>query len=677
MRAIQCNNNAINIFFVELIMSKEPLGSPQPNPPTTASTPTPSGSATFTATSGASSSADRSNLSGGPSQITVGLEIEKYAITPSLSTRSNKTLSNNYHKLLDNTKKARIIKDLGIEQYFPDQANQTSHLCSIQIKDTESASPSYKPFMEVIFDDNSNMGQLEFVSVGKGILPYNQFISPKNLNNVKLATEQFHDVVKQHQKALAAPAPTPTREVLEESLESSVSPSAPSSPPTTVLETKNVNQEREYVPQSREAAHLKFVFPQNTDPIWRSSTLNSSEGTVHVTHTVPLDAKRTEQKDFIKETYPNGRNPFRSDFLTLVPKGGTAGGTLHTGTRTNYAPNPKTPTEFLLGPSNDPYIRDVRSNEALFPMSNIAEYVDKDLKAYKEVREGIIQKLQDPTNLAHGEEQQLLTSLKKLDRTIIHLQTRLHETLQEKSSGRVDKEATIAALNVAQSELKSSNLAEYNNGYKKLVSTLPYTVNDNTNRLMFNSTEEKLMPPIGNSYLVEHRDPNDKLVKLCKSEIMGKAPKQAIIETSKKEKKETNSELRSVSNAFRIIDVGPRSFKTKSISASATPNPSLSPTYAASSSSSNSQSTIRRVPSSSPSGSASTTASVASSSSSSPSAKGTRSLDVREEAALIGLSVRPFSVRTDHNVSSRTPVAPSTGISSPQQKEKNTEKVIS
>lgn len=288
------------------------------------------------------------------SNITVGLEFEVHRVLGLTKKEAQK-----YNEQLKKAKKARILKDLKIDN---DASKETSYLCRINYKG--------QPFMDVIFDDNSEKSRLEFISaVGNGVLPYKDFFNQKNLQLIKTAVEDFPKVIKELKKQ-------------------------------TKLQPKL--QPGQYVIKMRDC---QFEIPAYACDIFTKYKFEENKlrnaGTIHVTHTVPMNKEflgvSKIQEQFIKDTGGTHRKTFMDEVTSDI---------LATASRTHNSPNPKVPQEVLMANGGVviiqgkqkisskeskyreeamQYIEAATQREVLFPMSNLVVDMKEDIELYKEL----------------------------------------------------------------------------------------------------------------------------------------------------------------------------------------------------------------------------------------------------------------------------------------------------
>jgi len=129
--------------------------------------------------------------------ITVGLEFEIDSISPPLSKRVGgervlTALGLEYYGELQKAKEAKIISELRIEEFFPEESKAHEFLAIIKKIDSGG---KVRDFLGVTFDDNSVMGQLEFISIGNGILSADEFFKEQNLSDIKKAIDGFREEI--------------------------------------------------------------------------------------------------------------------------------------------------------------------------------------------------------------------------------------------------------------------------------------------------------------------------------------------------------------------------------------------------------------------------------------------------------------------------------------------------
>lgn len=349
------------------------------------------------------------------SKITVGLEYEIFDINPPLIKNSQiSELGKSYKDQLTKAKKAKVFQELQLGDFFPEQIKEQEYLAKIQ-KDG-------KDFLGIVFDDNNVMGKLEFVSIGSGIMPANEFLAKKNLSDIKDAIDGFGKTINNNKNN---------------------------------LDTTSLN-----FSGKREKGNFTIELFSHSIEIFKSFSPNLSlSGAVHVTHTCPIDVINQTQK-FVEQMRESGGK--RQSLNEIVPNK-----EIKTTLRTGNSPNPKTPVEFLIditnntnfSPEQKKYVQSYKNNEALYPMSNLVQYLKNDIEIYKNVMTEISIFINNNSSI------NLDPAIKKLDNTI----TQITELIKNKPN----------------------------------------------NHACFHSFEEKLQPLIGNNFLVEHRGKSQTITKLC------------------------------------------------------------------------------------------------------------------------------------------------------------------
>lgn len=304
-------------------------------------------------------------------KITAGLEFEIYDIQPPLiENQKISDLGVKYQEQLKKVKKAKVLKELKLAKFFPEETKELEYLAKIKKGD--------KDFLGVVFDDNSVMGKLEFLSIESGIMPVNEFLAQENLKDIKSAIIGFGKTIKANINQLDS------------------------------------NSTLEFVSKNK----TKFIVElfEYSKPIFKNFTTSISQGgAVHVTHTCPQNINQSNDNLFIKNTKGNAGTR-QALFQITTPT------TLHTGDRTTNSPNPKAPLEFIIDISENSqfseaqkkYAQSYNSREVLYPMSNIVKHLKEDIEVYKEVRDEIVKiNINDLEDLQYA--------MKKLDNTIDQL----------------------------------------------------------------------------------------------------------------------------------------------------------------------------------------------------------------------------------------------------------------
>lgn len=132
------------------------------------------------------------------------------------------------------------------------------------------------------------------------------------------------------------------------------------------------------------ASYAKDIFVDH--PVQKDSLRYA--GQIHVTHTFPLSQVGICDHDLIRSTNTkSSRTSFEEELTTTK---------LSTATRGSYTPSPKCPIEVLSKNHNNDYITAVMKGLALYPMSNIVEYIRSDLKLYEQVLHRLIDNAKIP-----------------------------------------------------------------------------------------------------------------------------------------------------------------------------------------------------------------------------------------------------------------------------------------
>ena len=383
--------------------------------------------------------------------ITVGTEIERYKIVP------DETQKKAYRAQLDKSIKAHAIHSLELKKIFPQEASETASLCVIKKNSV--------PFMEVLFDDNVEMTQLEFISIPHqdhstsqytgGVKSLEEFFTLENVQDISKAIEEFPEAVKALKKN-----------------------------------------------QSYSGQEFTFEFPGYSKSLFMAQNINlddtNPELAVHVTHSLPVNSNT----DYIQ-----GLNTFLSTQRQVTSVSFRAGvpvmepqlevwkrefpntpldqtfppHTRHnwsTHDRNVYAPLFKMPRDHLYDDSRkrNVYIQKVIDGEVLAPTSNLVEYTINEIKIYSELLETIQIKIQEEkakessskgkqidqiesiiSNMEAAPLVQLELSQSKLEQTIVGLKEQVVESVKAvkprliKYSSNVDTDyANLAKLNTPQ-----------------------------------------------------------------------------------------------------------------------------------------------------------------------------------------------------------------------------------
>ncbi|MBL3284988.1 hypothetical protein Sarmat_00851 [Rickettsiales endosymbiont of Paramecium tredecaurelia] len=311
---------------------------------------------------------------------TVGVEIEVYS-----NGERNYSIVQAHLQQIKNERKSQIIGDLGIDELKDlKRAPSTSYSCKIQ----KEHNGELVDFMDVIFDTDSTMSKVEFISSGNkpggGILPCKQFCTADNRENINTAVDKFADAVKEMKNVCTA-----------------------------------AQKSDEYCAVS--IGEFTYTFPRYA---WDNfGVLSKSNFAMHVTHTFPVDVSPGEQRKFIESVMPNSQRKTFTDEITKKMH--------NTDDRNDYCPCPKTPSEFIT-PTGKPcaskesreYGLAYREGKVLFPMSNTVGDIRKDIKLYKAVWDELYKKVED-----------------KLDKKVLdELDKKLLDELDKKVGDKLDKQ---------------------------------------------------------------------------------------------------------------------------------------------------------------------------------------------------------------------------------------------
>jgi hypothetical protein len=318
------------------------------------------------------------------STITMGLEFEVYDILPALI-EGNKVSESGllYQQQLKKAKKARILNQLLLSDYLPQECAEHEYLAKIKKDD--------KDFLVVVFDYNNAMSRLEFISangqVGGGILTANKFLAKENLDDIKRAIKEFGKTIKNSQNKL-----------------------------TTFIPIKNTKFTIEL---------FDYSLPIFANFSTKLSPTLEYGGSIHVTHTCPVNLSKGSDTLFVTNNPLMGSKP-----VPLLSREQTTT-KFSTDNRNLNTPNPKTPLEFIDNDSIDKkiftenqlkYAQHYKKGEVLYPMSNIVKYLEKDIELYKEVRKDIL-KINKDENLSRA--------VTKLENTIGQLSNLIKDKSQD------------------------------------------------------------------------------------------------------------------------------------------------------------------------------------------------------------------------------------------------------
>ncbi len=364
--------------------------------------------------------------------ITFGTEVERYEV------KLSKEKQQEYRKQLNKAIKAQAIQRLRLHQIFPEEAEEKASLCIIK-KDSI-------PFMEVLFDDNVKMTQLEFISI-----PYQDLETGQYTGGVKKLEEFF---------------------TLENIQDISEAMNAFS------VAFENISTEG----KSAKNQKFIFVFPEYARELFRDVKLNDTkEGlAVHITHSLPISNNHEylqKLNEFFVERREDKMAPFGVAFLL---KHGKKGGVQQeespnalldqifpphlshnwegTKGRNENQPLFKMPRDYLYDDTyrkND-YIQRVIDGEVLAPTSNLVEHTMHEIEIYSELLEAMQYKIEeekakkdtgdialdDPVAFLTSRTEaaalkQLESSKSKLEQTIKGLKEQVVESVREAKPSRI------------------------------------------------------------------------------------------------------------------------------------------------------------------------------------------------------------------------------------------------
>ena len=415
---------------------------------------------------------------GGPSEpaITFGTEVERYKVVLS------KEQQQEYRKQLDKAIKAHAINSLDLDQIFPADAAEKASLCIIEKEGI--------PFMEVLFDDNVEMTQLEFISI-----PYQDPVTEQYTGGVKklekfFTLENIKDICKAMNEFRTA--------------------------------FENISSEGE----SAKKQKFTFEFPEYAQKLFKGVKLDDTKQglAVHITHSLPISNDHNYLKklnEFLtahrdttlvqslqnQDVFESQLKMFKKEFddnlldQTFPPHlshswGGTAERNVH-------EPLFKMPRAHLYGNTRlkNAYIRKVINGEVLAPTSNLVEHTMHEIAIYsellKEIKAKIVEEQGKSANTKSREmeldEVALLTSRKEAA-ALEQLQTskiKLEETILGLKEQVVE---SVAAVKPLLMRYLNSAVAHYSQLTKVDQTEL-------SNISIFDSFEEKLKQ-VG---LCEHR----------------------------------------------------------------------------------------------------------------------------------------------------------------------------
>ena len=384
--------------------------------------------------------------------ITFGTEVERYEV------KLSEEKQQKYRKQLNKAIKAQAIQRLRLHQIFPEEAEEKASLCIMKKEGI--------PFMEVLFDDNVKMTQLEFISI-----PYQDLETGQYTGGVKKLEEFF------------------TLENIQDISEAMKAFS---------VAFENISTGRGRAAKQK----FTFEFPEHAQKLFKGVKLEDTKQglAVHITHSLPIsnDHDYLEKlNEFFVERRKDQMAPFGADFLLKHGKKegvqeevspnalldqifpphlshnweGTKG-------RNENQPLFKMPRDYLYGDSypKNVYIQRVIDGEVLAPTSNLVEHTMHEIEIYSELLEAIQFKikeekankessdieLDDPIALLTSSKKaaalkQLESSKIKLEQTIKGLKEQVVESVKEAKPsiirylGKLEQDyAELAKLNNPQ-----------------------------------------------------------------------------------------------------------------------------------------------------------------------------------------------------------------------------------
>lgn len=376
--------------------------------------------------------------------LTVGFEFEKWSLSC-----QGKNVRKSYMNQVKKANFGQILNKLELKELFPVEANEKFDLCVIQKKFGDE----YKEFISVGYDDLSALSQLEFATVGDGIMPWCKLYSPENLASFKTAIDNFSKAVEKLKNQTVS----------------------------SVVEEANSEQKQQEVKVDN-LDEFKYVFFDHSINIFTNCYLEYTEGAIHVTHVFDRDMKdKVKLKNFF--TSSQNLNP-RDNLFSYQSSQEFKGVNYHNPLRDQNSPNPKIIEEILES------YKDIK----IFPNHNIFKELHKEVILYDSIIKFLDKKSEELQKANNAESLSLIQEKKltliRLSDKIAHDCCAVLKTVKKNLNGKTfpcDNTEDFTKINISQ------------------ITIDPY---------IYNSPEYKVIPPIiSDKYvLVEHRRKTEPII---------------------------------------------------------------------------------------------------------------------------------------------------------------------
>lgn len=413
---------------------------------------------------------------------TAGVEIERHKVEIS-------RVQEVFQAQLYKSQTADAIHALGLDQIFPEEARETSHLCLVKKNDI--------PFMTVIFDDNSAMDQLEFISTPYqnphhslgGVKTISDFCTDKNMKDIGIVTSTFPAAVKSIGSSRAGAISFKSEEFTFEFPGYAVA--------------IFTDESTRFTESDSQAVHLTHSLPVSSNAEYLKDLKNFLvlQRQVQVVKFKKEKVELTPRFQEIEQSYPDSLLD-----QTFLPRRQHAG--WNTGLRNNNHPIFKMPRDHFYSEEleRNSYVQSAIDGEVLHPVLNLVEDTIPQISLY----EDLLGKIKDQIHIL-SKEKKALTSDQALRGPIMQLLVQEPTPLDKANQAYTKLQKTILGLK-QQVCIASRDVLDMETQYDEIKRDFELNGKKYKDISIFDSVDEKFQ-----------------LVPLCEHR-MGTAPVQNTVE---------------------------------------------------------------------------------------------------------------------------------------------------